>query len=65
MDSESKGLTMCGHIAPLRHTTTGKAPILFEVNMAAGHQASGGLAAVFGQIAGFWAFADLTLTMKA
>ena len=23
MDSESKGLTMCGHIAPLRRTTTG------------------------------------------
>ncbi|MES2032617.1 MAG: S9 family peptidase [Pseudomonadota bacterium] len=51
-------------VANLRHNTTGKAPILFEVNMAAGHQASGGLADVFGLYAKFWAFADDSLAWQ-
>ena len=52
-------------VANLRYKTAGKAPIVFRINMTAGHQAAGGLSDVFGQIAGFWAFADLTLDMKA
>jgi len=52
-------------VANLRHNTTGKAPILFEVNMTAGHQASGGLADAFGLYARFWAFADYSLAWQA
>jgi oligopeptidase B len=50
-------------VANIRHNTTGRAPVLFETNMTAGHQASGGLSDVFGLYAKFWAFAELSLTL--
>ncbi|RAK51373.1 S9 family peptidase [Phenylobacterium deserti] len=46
-------------VAELRHTGTGRAPVLFETNMAAGHQASSGLSDQHRQMGRFWAFADL------
>ncbi len=51
-------------VANIRHTATGKAPVLFETNMTAGHQASGGLAEGLGLMARFWAFAELSLTLE-
>lgn len=45
-------------VAALRDQSTGKAPILFKVNMAAGHQSAAGLSDQFKQMALFWAFAE-------
>lgn len=51
-------------VANIRRHNTGKAPTLFETNMAAGHQAAAGLSDMFGQMAGFWAFAEYSLTVR-
>lgn len=48
-------------VAALREHTTGKAPILFRINMAAGHQSAAGLSDQYGQMALFWAFAEQAL----
>jgi oligopeptidase B len=48
-------------VASLRtHTTSGK-PILFRINMAAGHQSASGQSDAFAQYALFWSFAELSL----
>lgn len=49
-------------VAALREHTTGKAPILFRVNMAGGHQNAAGLSDQASQMALFWAFAEWSLT---
>ncbi len=48
-------------VAALREKTTGKAPVLFRVDMAAGHQSAAGLSDQFNQMALFWAFAEWSL----
>ncbi len=52
-------------VANIRAQTTGTAPILFKVNMAAGHQSAAGLSDQFGQMALFWAFAEQSLKWSA
>lgn len=48
-------------VATLRDHNKGPAPVLFHVDMAAGHQAGAGLSDQFRQMALFWAFAEQSL----
>jgi oligopeptidase B len=48
-------------VAKLRaHTSSGK-PVLFRVNMAAGHQSASGASDALAQMASFWAFAEASI----
>ncbi|MFC7333032.1 S9 family peptidase [Rhodocista pekingensis] len=49
-------------VAALREKTTGTAPVLFRIDMAAGHQSAAGLSDRMNQMALFWAFAEWSLT---
>jgi len=49
--------------ANIRRHNTGPAPTLFQTNMAAGHQAASGRSDQYNQMALFWAFAELSLTL--
>jgi oligopeptidase B len=52
-------------VANLRALSTSDAPVLFRIDMAAGHQSASGLSDQFRQMALFWAFADYSLnTLK-
>ncbi|WAC48001.1 prolyl oligopeptidase family serine peptidase [Asticcacaulis sp. SL142] len=48
-------------VANLRVHTTSDKPILFKVNMTAGHQSASGLSDIYAQMATFWAFAQLSV----
>lgn len=52
-------------VAALRANTTSNAPILFHIDMAAGHMASAGFSDQFRQNAMVWAFADFSLTVRS
>lgn len=52
-------------VSEIRHLMTGGGPILFLTDMAAGHQASGGLSSQFAQMGLFWAFAEQSLEWSA
>ena len=48
-------------VANLRAHSTSGAPVLFRIDMAAGHQSASGLSDQFRQMGLFWAFADYSL----
>ncbi len=52
-------------VANVRRHNTGPAPTLFQINMAAGHQAASGRSEQYNQMGLFWAFAELSLTLGA
>jgi len=52
-------------VAEIRAQATGGGPILFLTDMAAGHQAAGGLSSQFKQMGRFWAFAEQSLVWSA
>lgn len=52
-------------VSEIRHRMTGGGPVLFLTDMAAGHQASGGLSSQFAQMGLFWAFAEQSLAWSA